>query len=183
MNSLSIPISQVKITNQKIIESLLPEGICYVRTVGVHFEVLVAGVVCATVTVEDEQLHFQFGERDYPGFWGSKLKKLLVQKFPRSDSDRTVWQIFYRWEGAFSFPPDGHFGTKEEALASLKRYQVNLGAYLCSFKAKFIGHESFWTETAYRVDKNFFPGKNLGSVKITMATTTLAHLENINFKE
>jgi hypothetical protein len=78
MNSLNIPVSQVKITNQKIIESLLPEGMYYVRTRGVHFEVLAAGVVCATVTVEDGQLHFQFAEQGYLGFLGSELKKLLV---------------------------------------------------------------------------------------------------------
>ena len=176
MNSLNIPVSQVKITNQKIIESLLPEGICYVRTVGVHFEVLVAGVVCATVTVEDGQLHFQFGERDYPGFWGSELKKLLVQKYPDLDLDRIVWQIFYRWGINFS-SPDG-FGTKEEALATLKQYQVNMGAYLCSLKAKFIGQRSFWTETTYPIDRNFLPGKNLGSIKITMENLT--RLEGIS---
>lgn len=90
MNSLSLPISRVKITSQKIIESLLPEGMYYVRTRGVHFEVLAAGIVCATVTVEDEQLHFQFAEQGYLGFWGSELKKLLVQKYPDLDSDRIV---------------------------------------------------------------------------------------------
>ena len=87
MNSLSIPFSRVKITSQKIIESLLPEGMYYVRTRGVHFEVLAVGVVCATVIVEDELLHFQFAEQGYLGFWGSELKKLLVQKYPELDKE------------------------------------------------------------------------------------------------
>ncbi len=183
MNSLNIPVSQVKITNQKIIESLLPENPYWLRGSDPDFDVLVGGMVCANISVRNGQLNFLFAEQGYPGLWGSELKKLLVQKYPELDSDMIVWQIFYRWEGAFSFFPDDHFGTKEEALANLKQYQVNLGACLCSFKAKFIRQNSFWTETAYRIDRNYLPGKNLGSIKITMATTTLAHLENINIKE
>jgi len=167
MNSLNIPVSQVKITNQKIIESLLPENPYWLRGSDPDFDILVGGMVCANISVRNGQLNFLFAEQGYPGLWGSELKKLLVQKYPELDQERIVWQIFWCFAGAYSAAIH-YYETKEQALASLTQFQVNQGAYLCSLKAKFVGQNSFWTETAYRIDQNFLPGKNLGSMKVVL---------------
>lgn len=178
MNSLSIPISSIKVTNENLIGSILPQDICWLRrSDDLNFEVMVGGMVCANISIKNDQLNLVFAEQGYPGFWGSKLKEYLIQKFPDLDSDRIVWQIFVR-SGIVPASFFNCFNTKEEALATLKQYQVNMGAYLCSLKAKFIGQRSFWTETAYPIDRNFLPRKNLGSIKITMENLT--RLEGIS---
>lgn len=151
MNNLVIPVSSVKITDQKLIEALLPNDSYKLRDIGQgYFEVLAVGVVCATVVVKDGGIFFQFAQgTDYQAFWGAFLKRELLLKHPELDPDRIQWIVVFPLCDAWSYSGSPK-ETKEAALQNLAPITFGKpGAMLVGFKA------SEWPCLVLKVDHRF----------------------------